>query len=53
MYSVELRGIHFADDALCFVDSAPWWQAVHHRHGLDYRYEKRDDRNSVNMLFKN
>ncbi|ELY72340.1 transposase [Natrinema pallidum DSM 3751] len=34
------------------VDSAPWLQAVFHRHGLDYRDEKYGNRNSVERVFR-
>jgi len=48
----ELREKHLVDNALFLVDPAPWLQAALHRHGLDYRYEKRGTRNSVERVFK-
>jgi len=45
MFLAELREKHLVDDALSLVDSAPWLQAVPHRHGLDYNYEKHGNRN--------
>jgi putative transposase len=48
----ELREKHLVDDAVFLVDSAPWLQAALHRHGLDYRYEKHGNRNSVERVFR-
>ena len=52
MFLSELREKHLVDDALFLVDSAPWLQAALHRHGLDYRYEKHDNRNAVERVFR-
>ncbi|AGB30226.1 transposase [Natrinema pellirubrum DSM 15624] len=52
MFLAELRDKHLVDDALFLVDSAPWLQAALHRHGLDYRYEKHGNRNSVERVFR-
>jgi transposase-like protein len=52
MFLTELREKHLVDDALFLVDSAPWLQAALHRHGLDYRYEKHGNRNSVERVFR-
>ena len=52
MFLSELREKHLVDDALFLVDSAPWLQAALHRHGLDYRYEKHGNRNSVERVFR-
>ncbi|MGZ0745810.1 IS6 family transposase [Haloparvum sp. AD34] len=48
----ELREKHLVTDSLFLVDSAPWLQAALHRHGLDYRYEKHGNRNSVERVFR-
>jgi putative transposase len=52
MFLAELRDKHLVDDAIFLVDSAPWLQAALHRHGLDYRYEKHGNRNSVERVFR-
>ena len=52
MFLSELRDKHLVDDAFFLVDSAPWLQAALHRHGLDYRYEKHGNRNSVERVFR-
>ena len=52
MFLTELREKHLADDAVFLVDSAPWLQAALHRHGLNYRYEKHGNRNSVERVFR-
>ena len=52
MFLTELREKHLVDDAVFLVDSAPWLQAALHRHGLDYRYEKHGNRNSVERVFR-
>jgi len=52
MFLAELREKHLVDDAVFLVDSAPWLQAALHRHGLDYRYEKHGNRNSVERVFR-
>ena len=50
MFLTELREKHLVDDAVFPVDSALWPQAALHRHGLDYRYEKHGNRNSVKRV---
>ncbi|WP_435118839.1 IS6 family transposase [Halolamina sp. C58] len=52
MFLAELRDKHLVDNAVILVDSAPWLQAALHRHGLDYRYEKHGNRNSVERVFR-
>jgi transposase-like protein len=52
MFLTELREKHLVDDALFLVDSAPWLQAALHLHGLDYRYEKHGNRNSVERILR-
>jgi putative transposase len=52
MFFAELREKHLVDDAVFLVDSAPWLQAALHRHGLDYKYEKHGNRNSVERVFR-
>ena len=52
MFLAELREKHLISDALFLVDSALWPQAALHRHGLDYRYEKHGNRNSVKRVFR-
>jgi transposase-like protein len=52
MFLSEIREKHLVDDAVFLVDSAPWLQAALHRHGLDYRYEKHGNRNSVERVFR-
>ncbi|WP_353633913.1 IS6 family transposase (plasmid) [Halobacterium sp. NMX12-1] len=52
MFLAELREKHLVDDAVFLVDSAPWLQAALHRHGLDYRYEKHGNRNSIERVFR-
>jgi len=48
----ELREKYLVEDALFLGDSAPWLQAALHRHGLDYRYEKHGNRNTVERVFR-
>ncbi|WP_121822955.1 IS6 family transposase [Halostella salina] len=52
MFLAELCEKHLVGDTLFLVDSAPWLQAALHRHGLDYRYEKHGNRNSVECVFR-
>ncbi|QKY21236.1 IS6 family transposase [Halolamina sp. CBA1230] len=52
MFLAELRDKHLVDDALFLVDSAAWLKTALHRHGLDYRYEKHGNRNSVERVFR-
>ncbi|QKY19722.1 IS6 family transposase [Halolamina sp. CBA1230] len=52
IFLAELRDKHLVDDALFLVDSAAWLKAALHRHGLDYRYEKHGNRNSVERVFR-
>ncbi len=53
MFLTQLREKHLVDDAISLVDSALWPQAALHRHGLDDRYEKHGNRNSVERVFRN
>ncbi len=52
MFLAELRDKHLVYDALFLVDSALWLQAVLRRQGLDYKYEKHGNRNSVERVFR-
>ena len=52
MFLAGLKEKHLVGDALFLVDSAPWLQAALHRHGLDYRYEKHGNWNSVERVFQ-
>lgn len=52
MFLAELREKHLVDDALFFVDSAPWLQVALHRHNFRFRYEKHGNRNSVERVFR-
>ncbi len=52
IFLIELRDKYLVDDAVVLVDSAPWLQATLHRYGLNYRYEKHGNRNSVERVFQ-
>jgi len=48
----ELREKHNVDDAVFLVDDADWLQTALQRHGLDFRYERHGNRNSVERVFR-
>ncbi|QHS16170.1 IS6 family transposase [haloarchaeon 3A1-DGR] len=48
----ELREKHDVDDALFLVDDADWLQTALQRHGLNFRYERPGNRNSVERVFR-
>jgi transposase-like protein len=48
----ELREKHAVDDAVFLVDDANWLQTALQRHGLDFRYERHGNRNSVERVFR-
>ncbi len=48
----ELREEHDVDDAVFLVNGATPLKEVCHRHGLDFRYEHRGNRNSVERIFR-
>jgi transposase-like protein len=48
----ELREKHAVDDAVFLVDGATPLQTACRRHGLQFRYEKHGDRNSVERVFR-
>jgi transposase-like protein len=52
IFLTELCEKYLVDDTLFLVDSAPWLQAALHRHGLDYRYQKLGNRNTIERVFK-
>jgi putative transposase len=51
-FFTELREKHDIDDAVFLVDGAAPLQDACSRHGLDYRYEKHGNRNSVEHIFR-
>jgi Transposase and inactivated derivatives len=51
-FFAELREKHDIDDAVFLVDGAAPLQDACSRHGLDYRYEKHGNRNSVERVFR-
>ncbi len=51
-FFTELREKHDVDDAVFLVDGAAPLQDACSRHGLDYRYEKHGNRNSVERVFR-
>jgi transposase-like protein len=48
----ELRRKCDVDDAVFLVDDADWLQTALQRHGLDFRYERHGNRNSVERVFR-
>jgi transposase-like protein len=48
----ELRDNHAIEDAEFLVDDAQWLQTALQRHGLDFRYERYGNRNSVKRSFE-
>jgi len=53
MFLAELREKHLVDDALFFVDSAPWLQVALHRHNFRFRYENTGIGTASNVSFEN
>ncbi|ELY84387.1 IS6 family transposase [Natrinema gari] len=51
-FFAELREKHDVDDAVFLVDGAAPLQDACSRHGLDHRYEKHGNRNSVERVFR-
>jgi putative transposase len=52
MFLRELRKKHAIDDAVFLVDDANWLQTALQRHGLDFRYERHGNHNSVERVFR-
>jgi transposase-like protein len=52
MFFGELREKHDVDDAVFLVDDATPLKEACHRHGLDFRYERHGNRNSVERVFR-
>jgi transposase-like protein len=52
MFFGELREKHNVDDAVFLVDGATPLKEACHRHGLDFRYERHGNRNSVERVFR-
>jgi transposase-like protein len=48
----ELREKHDVDDAVVLVDDAPPLQEACRRHGLEFRYERHGNRNSIERVFR-
>jgi len=48
----KLREKHDVDDAVFLVDDATPPKEACHRHGLDFRYERHGNRNSVERVFR-
>ena len=51
-FLTELSEKHEVDDAVFLVDGFKSSQAACHRHGFDFRYEKRGNRNAVERVFR-
>ena len=51
-FFTELREKHDVDDAVFLVDGATPLKDACTRHGLDFRYEKHGNRNSVERVFR-
>ncbi|MFT4948890.1 MAG: putative transposase [Natronomonas sp.] len=51
-FFTELREKHDVDDAVFLVDGATPLNAACSRHGLDFRYERHGNRNSVERIFR-
>jgi len=50
-FLATVRKKHDVDDAVFLVDGATSFQTACSRQGLDFRYEKRGNRNSVERVF--
>ena len=48
----EIRDKHDVDDAIVLVDGAAPLQRACRKHGLDFRYERHGNRNSVEHVFR-
>ncbi|MFC7057228.1 IS6 family transposase [Halovenus salina] len=51
-FFAELREKHDVDDAVFLIDGAPQLKDACSRHGLDFRYERHGNRNSVERVFR-
>jgi len=51
-FFAELREKHDVDDAVFLIDGSHSLKDVCRRHGLDFRYEKHGNRNSVERVFR-
>jgi len=51
-FFTELREKHDVDDAVFLVDGSTPSNAACSRHGLDFRYERRKNQNSVERVFR-
>ena len=51
-FLATVREKHDVDDSVFLVDGASSLQTACSRHGLDFRYEKRGNRNSVERVFR-
>ena len=51
-FLTELSEKHDVSDAVFLVDGSHSLQDACHRHGLDFRYEKHGNRNSVERVFR-
>jgi transposase-like protein len=52
IFLAELREKHAVDDAVFLVDGAAPLKDACQRHGLDFRYERHGNRNSVERVFR-
>jgi len=51
-FVAELREKHDVDDAVFLIDGSQSLKAACSRHGLDFRYERHGNRNSVERVFR-
>ncbi len=51
-FFTELQEKHDVEDATFLIDGATPLKDACHRHGLDFRYEKHGNRNSVERIFR-
>ena len=51
-FFADLREKHDVDDAIILVDGAAPLQQACRKHGLDFRYERHGNRNSVERVFR-
>ncbi len=52
IYLAELMEKHDVEDAVFQIDSAAWLKAALNRRGLEFRYERHGDRNSVERVYR-
>ncbi len=52
MFLAELMEKHDVEDAVFLIDSAAWLKAALHRRGLEFRYERHGDCNSVERVYR-